>query len=543
MKRKLMLMIPALLVAGSAMAQVVINEIYYNAPSSQGSDDNYEFLELYNAGAAAVDLTGWSFSAGITYTFGSVSLDPDSYLVLAKDAASVEAWYGITGVLQWDSGNLSNGGELVSLVDAGSTVMDEVHYDDGGDWPGEPDGDGPSLELINPSYDNSLAASWAASTVDYGTPGAQNSVYSSGPIDYPPEIGEVSNTPENPTSSEDVMIQAFVTDDHAVTAVSVVYELDNSGNWLSQEMTYEGGDLYATLIGPFPNLTLVNYHILATDDADQNSTSGNYSFLVSDPLDVLPVVINEIMQNPGNGVSDSDGEWIEIYNPWDVDVDLEGVVLRDNDYDAHVIQSANGNTVVPAGGCLVMGINPDTDVNGGVVLDYVYNSFYLSNGSDEVVLDAGGVILDEVDYDNGATFPDPSGSSMALLSPDLDNNVGANWFESFTPYGDNSNNGTPGACNTTVTDLDLPAAFALQNAYPNPFNPTTTISFQAALPAEVNLSVYNAAGSLVATLVNGAVEAGSHSVEFDAGNLASGVYFVTLQANGFQATQKLLLLK
>ncbi len=79
--------------------------------------------------------------------------------------------------------------------------------------------------------------------------------------------------------------------------------------------------------------------------------------------------------------------------------------------------------------------------------------------------------------------------------------------------------------------------------YPNPFNPTTAISYQLSELSHVNLSVYDIAGRKVAELVNGWREAGLHEVTFDASNLPSGIYFARLTAGNYEQTQKLLLLK
>jgi hypothetical protein len=104
--------------------------------------------------------------------------------------------------------------------------------------------------------------------------------------------------------------------------------------------------------------------------------------------------------------------------------------------------------LIPAGGYLVLGNNTDFATNGGVDVAYSYGSgWYLSNGADEVVLlDVLITEIDRVEYDGGAVFPDPTGASMALINPVLDNNVGANWCEAGTPYGD-GDLGTPGAAN------------------------------------------------------------------------------------------------
>jgi hypothetical protein len=89
----------------------------------------------------------------------------------------------------------------------------------------------------------------------------------------------------------------------------------------------------------------------------------------------------------------------------------------------------------------------------------------------------------------------------------------------------------------------LPEAIALIGNYPNPFNPSTAISFQLSANSHVSLRIYDTAGRLVSDLVNGWREAGSHEATFDGGNLASGVYVYRLNAGQFSATGKMLLLK
>ena len=84
---------------------------------------------------------------------------------------------------------------------------------------------------------------------------------------------------------------------------------------------------------------------------------------------------------------------------------------------------------------------------------------------------------------------------------------------------------------------------ALYPAYPNPFNSSTTIAFDLPVPSFVTLDIYNLTGQHIATLVNGTRDVGRHSLTFDAANLPSGTYFYQLNANGFTARHKLLLLR
>jgi hypothetical protein len=89
----------------------------------------------------------------------------------------------------------------------------------------------------------------------------------------------------------------------------------------------------------------------------------------------------------------------------------------------------------------------------------------------------------------------------------------------------------------------MPASIELQQNFPNPFNPSTTIRYALPRRSHVTLGVYNTLGQQVATLVNGEMEAGYHEVRFNATKFASGVYFYRIQAGNFSQARKLLLLR
>ncbi|NWF49925.1 MAG: T9SS type A sorting domain-containing protein [Ignavibacteriaceae bacterium] len=85
--------------------------------------------------------------------------------------------------------------------------------------------------------------------------------------------------------------------------------------------------------------------------------------------------------------------------------------------------------------------------------------------------------------------------------------------------------------------------FSLNQNHPNPFNPSTTISFSIPVSGYVTLKVYDMLGNEVATLVNDNLASGTHGVDFNAGNLASGVYIYRLQSGNLISTKRLILLK
>jgi photosystem II stability/assembly factor-like uncharacterized protein len=92
-------------------------------------------------------------------------------------------------------------------------------------------------------------------------------------------------------------------------------------------------------------------------------------------------------------------------------------------------------------------------------------------------------------------------------------------------------------------DREIPATFLLDQNFPNPFNPSTTIRFGLPISSAVTLVVYNTLGQEVRTLVDGNIDAGFHAVTFDAAELPSGLYFYRMRAGDFVETRKLLLVR
>jgi hypothetical protein len=94
-----------------------------------------------------------------------------------------------------------------------------------------------------------------------------------------------------------------------------------------------------------------------------------------------------------------------------------------------------------------------------------------------------------------------------------------------------------------IQTIEIPNTFRLGQNYPNPFNPSTTIKYGLPKNSFVTLKVYDILGREVTTLVNENKMAGTYQVNFNASNLASGIYFYTIKAGDFSQTKKMLLVK
>ena len=156
---------------------VVINEINYN---SNAAFDTEDWIEIYNNSDVDISLDGWkikdSKDDNIYYFGQDAVLYQDSYLVVCCDTSDFKGLFddvnNYVGNIDFKFGNE---GDAVRLLDDNNALVDIVIYGNLHPWPVAAAGKGPTLELINPDYDNEQAENWEASK-DFGTPGRLNSV-------------------------------------------------------------------------------------------------------------------------------------------------------------------------------------------------------------------------------------------------------------------------------------------------------------------------------------------------------------------------------
>ncbi|MCK5075347.1 MAG: lamin tail domain-containing protein, partial [Calditrichia bacterium] len=148
---------------------LIINEIHYNPIEGQ----DYEFVEIVNAGDAAVNLYNFQLTGDIHFIFPDDILSVGEYCIIAKNAATYQS-QGFT-VYQWDEGIIPKGPGNILLQNSQGILADYVNYDCQYWWPIEANGLGPSLELHHTSLENMVSGSWRSSYQSGGSPGRSNS--------------------------------------------------------------------------------------------------------------------------------------------------------------------------------------------------------------------------------------------------------------------------------------------------------------------------------------------------------------------------------
>lgn len=324
---------------------VVINEIYYNVPST----DTLEFIELYNNEATAVDLTGYSFTQGVTYTFPAITMPAGSYLVLCVDSLAFQSAFGVMAY-EWASGSLSNSGEDIELVDANGAVVDFVDYDDNNPWSSMADGSGNSLALCDVTADNTLAANWLPETNDIGFTINGTSVFVS------PGMANAAACPTNPY--QDI---SWINDENDTTGIAnsigtlaqvqgFVYGVNLRGSGLDFTVI----DGYGNGISVFDFGPVSNYTVTEGDYVVINGTVGQYNGLTQLSPDSI-MLVSGGHQLRYASVVDSLGEFTESQL-----VTIENVTLID---PTQWTGSGSGFNVDVTNGVDTFSVRVDNDVD------------------------------------------------------------------------------------------------------------------------------------------------------------------------------------
>ncbi len=528
---------------------LVINEIMYNPSTEQGTDLQFEWIEIYNMTAETVNLLNYRIyvPGSGSFTFPDIAFPPFYYLVVARDTMALKncAEYQdnlgtgddiLTGNFTF---SLSNAGATVILYDNYDRVIDSVSYGVLLPWPVEPNGFGPSLELKYPFLDNTKPENWQASYEKWGTPGDTNSTP---PPNLPPVIDTVWREPQEPLATDTVIIFAIIKDDYdsIIDNDSLRYKI-NSGEWVSVYHDSMRDSLHFYHIPPVSDGDTVYYYIWAQDDSGAFSISLPQFYITPGPPPLI--VINEIMYNPSQSQgSDVYFEWIELWNYTQDTVDITNWKITDFE-DEYIFPTLK----MPPGHFVVIARSPDS------ILKCVEYQDNLLDGNDTVIGPSGialadsdeiylydrwGRVVDSVIYSSGGLWPSSpagKGPSLELKSPMLDNAEPGSWRASLETYG------TPGDTNSVYALFERKILGFKFDILPNPAKDMIFLVYSLPYPSTIKVSIYDAIGRCVNkfTIYR---KSGKHKEILDF-NLQNGVYFVKVEVNNKEVVKKLIIIR
>ena len=414
--------------AFAADSTVVFNEIRYH-PANELTQT--EWVELRSLQAVDVDIGAWRIEGGIDYTFPNGTVMPGlGYLVIAAAPGQ------IAGALGPFTGQLDNGGETIRLVNRNGRVMDELSYDDEGDWPLAPDGSGATLARTSASA-ASGAQMWSGSAAIGGTPGAANAALPAATLVFS-EISdaadagffiEVQNKSAGSVSTGGWIVTTSTGVNAALPARSVA-----GGGYAS----FTAASLSLT---PADGMKLFLFAPGGTECRDARAITNRLRGLTGEgrwgyPDSATPgaanvvtvsdaIVINEIFHHGLNGSAE---QWIELTNKSGAPVNVGGWKFADGvSYTIPVATPA-----IPQGGFLVVAWDTAAfaALHPGVTALGPFSGSLSGRGETITLRDANDNVADEVTYSDGgrwSAWADGGGSSLELRDARADNSKGEAW--------------------------------------------------------------------------------------------------------------------
>jgi len=348
----------------------------------------------------------------------------------------------------------------------------------------------------------------------------------------------------------------------------------HAGDTLSMEKV--GGKIYYTIDGsdpvigndPSPGALIYSIPIELNQSVhikarvfyrDIWSALNEKMFVVLEEIENLKLTEIHYHPLPEDTIDDNNFEFIEIKNTGDASISLNGYKFM----DGISFSFPNGTTLNPKE-FLVLASDKEYFEMRYKFFPFDEFAGSLDNSGEKIVLanPAGDTVI-SIRYNDKEPWPvTPDGDGYSLISaeknPTGNQNDPENWKASFNLHGSPGKDDDTTFTNSGEITVILPAEFQLFQNYPNPFNPTTNFEFR--IPAStslgfaerraggtdfgfVTLKIYDVLGNEVATLVNEEKPAGKYIIKFNAGSLASGIYFYQLKASNFLSTKKMVLIK
>jgi hypothetical protein len=252
------------------------------------------------------------------------------------------------------------------------------------------------------------------------------------------------------------------------------------------------------------------------------------------PIDELNIVINEINYKSSDNFDT--GDWIELYNPNEIEIDISGWILKDsNDSNEYIFPQG---TIIEATSFLVIVRNSDDFSNFFPEITSFIGEFDFGlSGSDAVRLfDNELVIQDEVYYESSDPWPvlsDGVGYTLELIDPSYDNLLPNSWT--------NINyHGSPNAVNSATASISE-VEDIYSRIYPNPFVSDLYILFELNNRENTTIQLFDLKGSLIRVIHQGVLNAGMHKISRNFEDLNSGIYLLKIKtSSGVSKTEKLI---
>jgi spore coat protein CotH len=363
-----------------------------------------------------------------------------------------------------------------------------------------------------------------------------------------PIVYKIDYEPKNPSGTDSIYVYASVFDNNGLSEVSIHYQEDGTSSTQIYQMNFspisntkkvEETDRWVGVIPPLGAGKSGKFFVYVKD------TQNGFQFyprkkaieIKTQQIISNDIVINEFMADNASTITDPAGEyddWIELYNPTSNPISLTGRYLTDKKDNLTKYQFTQPNLVLNSNEYLIIWCDEQGAQQG------IHTNFKLSKDGEFIgLVETDGIsIIDSLSFG-----PQTTDVSFGRL-PD----GASNWIFM---------NPTPGTTNNIVSADDeefIPTEFNL-SAYPNPFNPTTSIRYS--IPnvtlsevegSRVQLIIYDILGNQITTLVNEEKPAGTYEVIWNGKNnsgnsVSSGFYFVRIQANQQFKNLKLMLLK
>ena len=381
---------------GGGSGTVVFSEIFYDTP---GTDSQEEWVEIYNGTSSTADVSGWTITdnngSGSTFTIpGGTTIAPSTHITIAVNATGFNALYGFDADVYGSIPALNNTGDALLLRDNTSTLIDAVAWE-GGASAGTPNAwgstsqpsatTGNSIVRTNLSTDTDSFSDWSTLTGN-GSPDVQPT--NASPI-------AVANGPYAGDTGVAITFSSAGSSDPDGTIASYLWNFGDGNTSTSANPTHS----YASAGSYIATLTV-------TDDLGATG-SANANVTVTDVAGTGIVISEVFYDTPG---TDSNEEWIEIYNNTGANADLSGWTISDNNGTGSIYTIPNGTSILDAT-YLTIAINSagfnalysfDADVYGGIpALNNTGDALLLKNDSGQTV--------DAVAWEGGASAGTPTG--------------------------------------------------------------------------------------------------------------------------------------